>query len=307
MSPTDDFPSAVFGSDFAGIFGRAARGRGKQTLGLIEASLKILEPIQPASVRAVSYQLFVRKLITGMTRNETNRVSRALTLAREEGTIPWEWIVDESREAEVARRWNNADDLVRVAVQQYRRDYWQDQDFRVEVWSEKGTVRGTLAPVLNEYGITFRVMHGYASATVVNSVAEFSSNEDYRPLVALYVGDWDPSGKHMSDFDLPRRLEKYGGDVELRRIALVDSDLQGLPSFDTESKRKDPRYQWFRKNVGTASYELDAMSPPDLRNRVEAEIRSYIDIGKWNRAVEVEAAEVESMQQFQRSWKKSKT
>jgi hypothetical protein len=38
---------------------------------------------------------------------------------------------------------------------------------RVEVWSEKGTVRGVLDPVLKEYGVGFRVMHGFGSATSV--------------------------------------------------------------------------------------------------------------------------------------------
>ena len=47
----------------------------------------------------------------------------------------------------------------------YRRDRWSDQPHWIEVWSEKGTVRGTLAPVLLDYGVTFRVMHGYGSTT----------------------------------------------------------------------------------------------------------------------------------------------
>jgi hypothetical protein len=51
-----------------------SRGLGKKTLELIKASIEILAEIEPASVRAVCYQLFVRKLLTSMSRNETNRV-----------------------------------------------------------------------------------------------------------------------------------------------------------------------------------------------------------------------------------------
>jgi hypothetical protein len=287
---------------FPDIMGaRPGRGLGKSTLELIEASIKILAEIQPASVRAVCYALFVRKRIASMSRNETNRVSRALTKAREDGTIPWAWIVDESREAETTQSWSNPEDIIRSAVRQYRRDYWQDQQHRVEVWSEKGTVRGTIGPVLNEYGITFRVMHGYASATVVNDIADFSNNDE-KPLIALYVGDWDPSGKHMSDVDLPRRLDEYGATVELRRISLIGPDLKSLPSFDVETKQQDPRHQWFVRNVGTACYELDAMPPPELRTRVEREILGYIDLAKWETAREVETVERESMEDFHRTW-----
>ena len=42
------------------------------------------------------------------------------------------------------------------------------QPLAIEVWSEKGTVRGTLQPVLREFGVTFRVMHGYSSATTLH-------------------------------------------------------------------------------------------------------------------------------------------
>jgi hypothetical protein len=281
-----------------------SRGKGQRSLKLVAAAIRILEEIQPASVRAICYRLFVAGLIPDMGKSATNGVSRLLTRAREGGEIPWEWIVDESREAEVARCWSGPEALIRAAVQQYRRDYWQDQPCRVEIWSEKGTVRGTLAQVLYDYGVTFRVMHGYASATVVNDIADLS-NASEKPLIALYVGDWDPSGLHMSDVDLPHRLEEYGADLELTRIALLRDDLEGLPSFDPETKGGDTRYSWFMSQIGTRCYELDAMSPPDLRARVEAEIRDQIDLPLWNHAIAVERVEVESMQAFHKSWQAS--
>ncbi len=278
------------------------RGRGKRTLALVEAAIEILEEIEPASVRAVCYRLFVAGHILDMGKSSTNTVSRTLTRAREDGEIPWEWIVDESREAEVPYRWNNPDENIRATVRDYRRDYWQDQEYCVEVWSEKGTVSGTIGPVLDEYGVTFRVMHGYASATVINDVAELSTVLS-KPSIALYVGDWDPSGKHMSDVDLPRRLEEYGADdMTLTRIALTRSDLNSLPSFDLDSKKTDSRYRWFKQIVGTRCYELDAMSPPDLRSRVEQHICHYIDTKKWEHAKMVERAEIESMRDFHKSW-----
>lgn len=278
------------------------RGKGQRTLELVASAKEIIAKIQPASVRAVCYQLFVASLILDMGKSSTNTVSRLLTRAREEGEIPWEWIVDESREAEVANRWNSPDEIIASAVRGYRRDYWQDQDCRVEVWSEKGTVRGTLGPVLDKYGVTFRVMHGYASATVVNDMAEYSKEDSSKLLIALYVGDWDPSGKHMSDIDLPRRLEEYGAILRLKRIALVQGDLSPLRSFDPDSKSQDSRYRWFQRFVGTRCYELDAMPPPELRDRVEQEIRHHIDIPRWNHAIAIEQVQVESLRNYHASW-----
>jgi hypothetical protein len=281
-----------------------SRGRSQRSLELIKTAIRILERIQPASVRAICYQLFMASLILNMGKTFTNSVSRLLARAREEGQIPWDWIVDESRAAEVARHWTGPEALIKAAVQQYRRNNWQDQDCRIEVWSEKGTIRGTLAPVLAEYGVTFRVMHGYASATVVNEIAE-ESNASEKPLTALYLGDWDPSGLHMSEVDLPQRLDQYGANLELTRIALLRDDLEGLPSFEPETKAHDARYCWFMSNIDTQCYELDAMSPPDLRARVETEIRKRINLPVWKHACEVERVEVESMQEFHKSWQAS--
>jgi hypothetical protein len=173
----------------------------------------------------------------------------------------------------------------------------------VEVWSEKGTVRGVLRPVLDEYGVGFRVLHGFGSATEVYGIAE---SDDGRRLIALYVGDYDPSGLFMSDHDLPQRLERYQGyHVVLRRIALVRHQLAGLPSFPATDKRKDPRYRWFADNYGRQCWELDALDPNVLRDCVEGHIAVLIEPTAWDRCKMVEDAERQSLEGFMESWKAS--
>lgn len=281
------------------------RGRSRASIAIVDASVRILEEIAPCSVRAVCYRLFTEQLIPNMSKASTNKVSGLLTRAREEGLIPWDSIVDETRKVEQVNAWSSPDMLVRAAVQQYRKDYWQWQPNVVEVWSEKGTVRGTLAPVLDQYGVAFRVMHGYGSATALHDIAEQSA-ESRKPTHALYVGDWDPSGLHMSEVDLPRRVSEYGGKVTLHRVALTQSDTQtGLPSFAAETKRGDPRHHWFTGHYGNRCWELDALSPPLLRERVERAIHALLDLDQWNSAVQVEAVERDSMQQFLNTWSKS--
>lgn len=282
-----------------------AKGRGKaqKSLALIEASRNILEEIQPATVRAVCYRLFILRLIPSMAKGNTNKVGQQLVWAREQGIIPWHCVVDETREAERIASWNKPEEIIKAAVSQYRKNYWTEQPNRVEVWSEKGTIRGTLAPILNEYGVTFRVMHGYGSATTLHSIAGETAQSD-KPMTILYVGDYDPSGLHMSEIDLPRRLELYNGKATIMRVALDKSDVSdpGLPSFEAESKSKDPRYKWFVQNYGKQAWELDALSPVILRQRVGREILNLIDVAAWNRAVEVEAAEIESMSAILGNW-----
>ena len=195
--------------------------------------------------------------------------------------IPWEWIVDETRSLERTSTWSNPAAYARAVARSYRRDFWDQQPVRVEVWSEKGTIRGVLAPVLDKYAVGFRVMHGFSSATSVHDVAE---DDDGRPLIVLYVGDFDPSGMFMPEQDLPSRLTEYNGDhVEVHRIALTREQVTDLPSFPATNKRADPRYKWFSANHGTRCWELDAMDPNDLRESVEQAIIDLIEPVAWRR------------------------
>ena len=230
-------------------------------------------------MRGVCYHLFVKGIIPSMARKETARVSRLLKDAREEGTIPWKWVVDETRELKRTPSWSSPSEFVGAVRESYRRDFWHEQPNQVEVWSEKGTVRGILGPVLDEYGVGFRVRHGFGSATSAHDVAQ----DWYRcPLTVLYMGDWDPSGMYMSEEDLPNRLWRYGGDhVTVERAALVFEDLEGLPSFP--ATETDPRYRWFAEHYGPRAWELDAMNPNDLRERVCDAIVAEIEPEAWRR------------------------
>jgi hypothetical protein len=288
-------------TEYFGTGSKIGRGRAAKSIELIEAMAEIARDCFPITVRGVCYKLFALRLIASMGRSDVRAASRLLKEAREEGVIPWEYIVDETRELERVSSWRDPATYVRAVRRSYRRDFWAEQPARVEVWSEKGTIRGVLAPVLDEYGVGFRVMHGYSSATTVHDIAE---DGDGRELTALYVGDLDPSGMHMSEVDLPGRLEKYDGDhVTVVRIALLRDDCAGLSGFPASDKKGDKRYPWFVKNYGGMCWELDAMDPNDLRERVRENIKHNIDDPEeWERCKVCQKAEQESLQTVLDAW-----
>lgn len=279
------------------------RGKTAKSLALIDACAAILAEIQPATVRAVCYQLFIRRLLDSMATACTKRVSAQLVDAREAGMVPWAWIVDETRDAERQfTGWENPDAFMRSMRDFYRRDRWAMQPVTIEVWSEKGTVRGTLAPILQQYGVTFRVMHGFSSATTVHEVAQ-ETQASTKPLHVLYVGDWDPSGLYMSEVDLPARLERYGAVLTFERLALTQEDVgAGLPTFAAETKTTDSRHQWFVRHHGSLCCEVDALSPPLLRARVETAILALVDPDAWAQCARVEEAEQASMRELFDTW-----
>src|SRR5205823_950259 len=98
------------------------RGKSARSLALIDTAATILAEIHPATVRAVCYRLFVAGQIGSMAKAETNRVSTQLVYAREQGRIPWEWVVDETRRVEVRPSWRNPAEYVGVVARSYRRD-----------------------------------------------------------------------------------------------------------------------------------------------------------------------------------------
>lgn len=280
---------------------KVGRGMARRSLDLIQVMYVKAKAAQPITGRGVGYKLFVDDLIASMATGEMAKVYRLLKEARERGIIPWGWIVDETRSIERVATWSNPTEYAESVVQDYRRDFWDQQPVRVIVVSEKGTVRGVLEPVLDRYAVGFLAVHGFSSATLAHDLAE---DDDGRPLIILYIGDFDPSGLYMSEVDLPARFAKYGGDhIKIRRIALTPKQCQGLPSFPATDKRKDPRYKWFRSNHGTRCWEIDAMDPNTLRNCVQREIKKLIDPVAWRRCEIVNEAELESLKSVLERWR----
>jgi hypothetical protein len=109
----------------------------------------------------------------------------------------------------------------------------------------------------------------------------------------------------MSEKDLPARLERYGGDhVDIWRVALEQRDVEdpGLPSFAAESRIRDPRYRWFVEEYGSRCWELDAMHPNALRERVRERIGVLIEHEAWNRCAVAQQAEQDSLQSVLDQW-----
>jgi hypothetical protein len=136
----------------------------KQSLELIKAMHKAAEAAQPITGRGIGYKLFTAGLIPSMATLEMQKVYRLLRIAREQGDIPWEWIVDETRAIERVSTWSNPEEYARCVARSYRRDFWDQQPVRVLVVSEKGTVRGVLAPMLDRYAVGFFPVGGFSSA-----------------------------------------------------------------------------------------------------------------------------------------------
>jgi hypothetical protein len=93
---------------------KRGRGRAQASLDMIERMHAIAEAAQPITGRGVGYKLFVAGLIPDMSKASMAKVYRLLKEAREQGIIPWEWIVDETRGLERAPSWDDPADYAKT-------------------------------------------------------------------------------------------------------------------------------------------------------------------------------------------------
>ena len=143
-------------TEYFGTGTKKGRGMAQRSLDLIEAMCAMARAAQPITGRGIGYKLFSAGLIPSMARARCG-VCTACSRGARAGRIPWEWIVDETREIERVSTWADPAAYARTVARSYRRDFWDQQPVRVMVVSEKGTVRGLLRPVLDDFAVGFHL------------------------------------------------------------------------------------------------------------------------------------------------------
>jgi hypothetical protein len=147
-------------------------------------------------------------------------------------------------------------------------------------------------------------MHGFSSKTKAHDLA-ILSQRSRQPIFVLYLGDHDPSGMHMCEVDLPKRLNRYGQQrMLLKRIAITREQIDAAALTDTAiaAKPSDPRYPWYVACYGRDCWELDALNPNTLRDVLRQEIIALIDAAPWNHDGDIEAVEAESLTTVLTEW-----
>lgn len=282
-----------------------ARGEWQRTTELIEQMLRTLEQIHPATIRQLFYQLLPTGLIAN-SRHGYQRVSLALVMAkaRNDGRVPFDYIVDRSRPEYTPNVFTDAANYARVVKRGYRKDYWSTQPEYVELWAEKDAIVGSIQDLTEELGITVRVGRGFLSTTKAHEIAEHFESFD-KPITVFYLGDHDPSGRAIES-DLYKRILNYGTydgfDFDLRRLAIHKADITKFRLPPLRIKDGDSRSTSFRKKYGTECVELDALPPTELRKRIRDAVEDLTDLELWSKSVAVEKAELASIRDFADKW-----
>ncbi len=275
-----------------------SRGLSKATRALVARAVELWETVyQPAdivpTVRQLFYALAVEEYVPKSEKGY-GKVQRLLAQARERGDYPWDGIHDSLRKVQRVSAWQDLPNFFSTVKRAYTRDYWQDQPRQVEVWVEKDTIHGTVAPLVEEYQVPLLVARGYLSVSAKNEARQRLAR---KPRTIIYIGDHDPSGINMLEqaAEWIRERCEAGVDLEIDRIAITDEDHadQALPHLPINSK--DTRALDYLARFGAQVVEVEALPPVELQHRLHAGLKRHIEPGAWHLAVEREEADQEKL------------
>jgi hypothetical protein len=262
----------------------------ERTLTLAFVAMQIAYKEKPQTLRGLLYRTVSAGRLPSTDTKYYNQMKRVTRILREDGVVPFRWIVDNVRVTEKPNSWSGLADFMETVQDAYRMDFWAKLDDYVHTFVEKDAVAGTVAPVTRELDVALSPIRGYASLSFAHEIAE-QWNAIKKPIFAYYAGDWDASGLDI-ERDLKEKLTRYcKRKFHWKRLAVNKRDFAAFNLIPLKPKKKDARYQRFVEKYGYECAEVDALPATELRRRFRRAIMSHIPPGEWERLQRIEEAE----------------
>ena len=221
------------------------------------------------TLRQLYYQFVSRDLVANKQK-EYKRIGSVINDGRLAGLIDWNAIEDRTRNLRGLSHWDNPAEIVDAAVNSYKRDKWENQPYRPEVWIEKDALTGVISGICNRLDVPFFSCRGYTSQSELWSAARRCrtwNTCDQKPFI-IHLGDHDPSGIDMTR-DITDRFSMFGAGTEVKRIALNMDQVDEFNPPPNPAKTTDSRYEMYIADYGSESWELDALEPKVIVDLIE--------------------------------------
>ena len=167
---------------------------------------------------------------------------------------------------------------------------------------EKDALIGIVQQIASTLDVPCFSCRGYVSASEMWSAAQRFIGQDHRERrVILHLGDHDPSGKDMTR-DIADRLELFGADVEVQRIALNWDQIDEFNPPPNPAKLSDSRASAYIEEFGTESWELDALEPKVLTNLIRTCVADLTDASLLERASAREKRDKAELELVKDNW-----
>ena len=233
------------------------------------------------TLRQLYYQFVARDLISNTVKSY-NKLGNTINDGRLAGLIDWLAIEDRTRNVVANAHWSSPANAVYAVLNQYRIDTWASQPRRVEVWIEKEALTGVIEGVCERLDVPYFACRGYVSQSEEWRAYRRSMSH---PLTILHLGDHDPSGIDMTRDNDDRLNAVFGGDVEMIRIALNMDQVEEYSPPPNPAKMTDSRFQDYAAQIGTSSWELDALEPSVINALITSHVEDIRDDDLYDEAI----------------------
>jgi hypothetical protein len=272
---------------------------------------RIVTKYMNQSIKLTNRQLFYQLVAEGLIPNAENvykRVCKFLTDIRYAGIVDWKAIEDRGRVPTRHSQWKNIKELVESAVYSFRLPRWNDQDYYIELYTEKQALESIFKPIADKYHIYFCANKGYSSVSPIYDLSKRLANKivDGKKAVVLYLGDFDASGLDMVR-DITDRVDEFltKGDnefdtsmLQIIHVGLTRAQVTQYNPPPNPAKKTDPRSKKYMAVHGVHSWEVDALPPNVLIQLVDTAIRQFIDMKKYNAVIARENELKKKLQEF---------
>ncbi len=261
-----------------------------KTAALLETCKSILSEYEGRiTVRQLYYRLVAAQSIPNVFREYKN-LCALLTHWRKQGLLDAAAFCDLTREPILPNTWSDLSDFLKTMERAYRRDPWQDQGRRPEVWLEKEALATVFEPVCRRYRVVLQVCRGYPSVSCLVEAAKRTEH-------ILYFGDFDPSGQDIPRCVADELRNTWAAEVGLDQIALTQGQIAEYRLPPAPAKSTDSRTPRFVAEHGSDTVELDALPPDVLKGMIHMAIDGQInDPAAWAEAKAEEGRESARLQ-----------
>lgn len=239
------------------------------------------------TLRQAYYQLVARGYIENNERSYKN-IGNLINDGRLAGLIDWYAITDRTRNLRHNSHWEKPAEVIESARYSFLLDKWKNQPNYVEVWVEKDALVDIVAKACKPLDVPFFSCRGYTSQSEMWSAAQrflWKKNKEGRYII--HLGDHDPSGIDMTR-DIQERLNMFGADLEVKRIALTMNQVEKYNPPPNPAKLTDSRCEGYINEFGYESWELDALEPQVLAELITNHVTALRDDDLYHETCEEE-------------------
>lgn len=236
------------------------------------------------TLRQLYYQFIARGLLPENSLAQYKRLGDIMSRGRIAGLVDWNSLTDNNRYVRDNHFAPDGEYIphLQASAESWTINWWIDQEIIPMFMIEKDALAGTIDGICGNYQVPYIACRGYMSQSEqwrMGMRFRHLKKDGYKPIV-FHLGDHDPSGIDMTR-DNEERLWMFGGHVEVIRIALNMDQVEEFNPPPNPVKGLDSRSPDYKDKFGEECWELDALDPQFIADLVETNIKSVLDMKKF--------------------------